>query len=216
MDSVRILLVDDHALFRSGICALLQRHPEFVVVGEATDGLSGFKQAKLLQPDIVLLDLHMPGVSGVEALQLIKESMPETCVIMLTVSEDAEDLLAAIRAGANGYLLKNIEMDALVDGINRALRGDAVVSAQLTGKLINGLQGGDRISAERESLSPREREVLALLAGGISNKELARLLNVAESTIKIHIQHILRKLNLSSRVQAAVYAAEHGYARRPE
>lgn len=214
MDAVRILLVDDHALFRSGIRSLLQRHPEFSVVGEATDGMDGFKQAKLLQPDIVLLDLHMPGVAGLEALKMIKESMPATCVLMLTVSEDAEDLLAALRAGANGYLLKNIDMVALVDGLNRALRGEAVVSPQLTGKLVNGLQGGDRGLAERESLSPREREVLTQLAAGASNKEIARRLDLAESTVKIHIQHILRKLNLTSRVQAAVYASEHGYAKR--
>jgi two-component system nitrate/nitrite response regulator NarL len=215
MEAVRILLVDDHALFRSGIRSLLQRHPEFDVVGEATDGMDGFKQAKLLQPDIVLLDLHMPGMSGLESLKMIKESMPETCVLMLTVSEAADDLLAALRAGANGYLLKNIDMVALVDGLNRALRGEAVVSPQLTGKLVNGLQGGDRLQAERESLSPREREVLTLLAEGASNKDLARRLDLAESTVKIHIQHILRKLNLASRVQAAVYASEHGYARRP-
>lgn len=214
MDAVRILLVDDHALFRSGIRSLLQRHPEFSVVGEATDGMDGFKQATLLQPDIVLLDLHMPGVAGLEALKMIKQSMPATCVLMLTVSEDAEDLLAALRAGANGYLLKNIDMVALVDGLNRALRGEAVVSPQLTGKLVNGLQGGDRGLAERESLSPREREVLTQLAAGASNKEIARRLDLAESTVKIHIQHILRKLNLTSRVQAAVYASEHGYAKR--
>jgi two-component system nitrate/nitrite response regulator NarL len=217
MGSIRILLVDDHALFRSGVRALLQRHPEFTVLGEATDGLEGFKQAKLLAPDIVLLDLHMPGVSGLEALKMIKQAMPDVCVIMLTVSEDAEDLLAAIRAGANGYLLKNIDMDAFVDGLRRAIGGEAVVSPQLAGKLVNGLQGGDRSSAataEGESLSAREREVLALLAEGASNKELARRLDVAESTIKIHIQHILRKLNLSSRVQAAVYAIQHGYAKR--
>jgi len=217
MDSIRILLVDDHALFRSGVRALLQRHPEFIVLGEATDGLEGYKQAKLLAPDIVLLDLNMPGVSGLEALKMIKQAMPDVCVIMLTVSEDAEDLLAAIRAGANGYLLKNIDMDAFVDGLQRAVNGEAVVSPQLTGKLVNGLQGGDHTKAatvERENLSAREREVLALLAEGASNKELARRLDVAESTIKIHIQHILRKLNLTSRVQAAVYAIQHGYARR--
>ena len=213
MGSIRILLVDDHALFRSGVHALLQRHPEFTVLGEATDGLEGFKLAKLLAPDIVLLDLNMPGVSGLEALKMIKQAMPDTCVIMLTVSEDAEDLLAAIRGGANGYLLKNIDMDAFVAGLQRVVGGEAVVSPQLTGKLVNGLQGNGCTTAERESLSAREREVLALLAEGASNKELARRLDVAESTIKIHIQHILRKLNLSSRVQAAVYAIQHGYTK---
>ena len=217
MDPVRILLVDDHALFRSGISSLLQRHPEFDVVGEATDGLEGLKLATALQPDMVLLDLHMPGISGLEALKMIKEKLPAACVIMLTVSEDAEDLLAAIRAGANGYLLKNIAMEAFLDGLNRVRQGEAVVSPQLMGKLMNGIQGGlQPDTAERESLSAREREVLSLLAGGASNKELARQLDVAESTIKIHIQHILRKLNLTSRVQAAVYAIEHGYVKRQD
>ncbi|HEY3327666.1 MAG TPA: response regulator transcription factor [Novimethylophilus sp.] len=217
METVRILLVDDHALFRSGISSLLQRHPEFNVVGEATDGLEGLKLATSLQPDMILLDLHMPGISGLEVLKMIKEKLPAACVIMLTVSEDAEDLLAAIRAGANGYLLKNIAMEAFLDGLNRVRQGEAVVSPQLMGKLMNGIQGAVHTEpVERESLSAREREVLALLAGGASNKELARQLDVAESTIKIHIQHILRKLNLSSRVQAAVYAIEHGYVKRPD
>lgn len=215
MTSKRILLVDDHALFRSGIHALLQRHEEFSVVGEAADGMEGFKQAISLAPDIILLDLNMPGLSGLETLRMLKESLPTICVVMLTVSEDAEDLLAAVRAGANGYLLKNTDMQAFIDGLKRAIKGEAVISPQLTGKLMLGLQGGDS-ATEKEGLSPREREVLALLAGGASNKELARRLELAESTVKIHIQHILRKLNLTSRVQAAVYAIEHGYARRAD
>lgn len=215
MTSKRILLVDDHALFRSGIHALLQRHEEFSVVGEAADGMEGFKQAISLAPDIILLDLNMPGLSGLETLRMLKESLPTICVVMLTVSEDAEDLLAAVRAGANGYLLKNTDMQAFIDGLKRAIKGEAVISPQLTGKLMLGLQGGDS-ATEKEGLSPREREVLALLAGGASNKELARRLELAESTVKIHIQHILRKLNLTSRVQAAVYAIEHGYAKRDD
>lgn len=214
MTPKRILLVDDHALFRGGIHALLQRYPEFTVVGEACDGLEGYKLAKLLSPDIILLDLHMPGVSGLDALNLIREEMPKTCVIMLTVSEDAEDLMAAIRSGANGYLLKNTDMQTFVDSLHRVIGGEAVISPQLAGKLMAGVQGGSAEASEQ--LSPREREVLTLLAEGVSNKELARRLNVAESTIKIHIQHILRKLNLTSRVQAAVYASEHGYTRREE
>ncbi len=213
MEPLRILLVDDHALFRSGISSLLQRHAEFQVVGEATDGLEGVKLAAALKPDMVLLDLHMPGLSGLDALKMIKEKQPEIGVVMLTVSEDGEDLLAAIRAGANGYLLKNIAMEAFLDGLNRARQGEAVVSPQLMGKLMTGIQAGTKTETGREPLSAREREVLTLLAGGASNKELARRLDLAESTIKIHIQHILRKLNLTSRVQAAVYAIEHGYAR---
>lgn len=212
----RILLVDDHVLFRSGIHALLTRHPEFTVVAEANNGFEGYKQAVQLKPDVILLDLNMPGMSGLEALKMIKETLPDICVIMLTVSESAEDLLAAIRAGANGYLLKNIDMETFINSLSSAINGEAVISPQLTSKLVTGIQNDDRgaaAAAERESLSPREREVLGMLAVGVSNKVIAGSLNVSENTIKVHIQHILRKLNLSSRVQAAIYAAEHGYAK---
>jgi two-component system, NarL family, nitrate/nitrite response regulator NarL len=214
---IRVLLVDDHTLFRNGLKSLLQRHKEFEVVGEAGDGLEGVKRTRQLKPDVVLLDLHMPGITGREAVRLISEEAPETQVLMLTVSEDAEDLIATLQAGARGYLLKNIETDFLLDAIRRAASGEAVITPQMTGKLVEGFrsrQPGASIvqPAEKDKLSPREREILALLAKGESNKEIARELDVAESTVKIHVQSILKKLNLSSRVQAAVYAVEHGLA----
>ena len=214
MNTLRIFLIDDHNLFRSGVKALLARQPGFEVVGEAADGLEGLKRARELRPDVVLLDLHMPGISGLEAVQLLRDELPQTEVLMLTVSEDAEDLMDALRAGARGYLLKNIDTDFLVDAVRRAARGEAVMSPQMTSKLVAGLQGAAR-HVEREApagqaISPREREILACLARGASNKEIARELALAESTVKIHVQNILRKLNLSSRVQAAVYAVEHG------
>jgi two-component system nitrate/nitrite response regulator NarL len=215
MNRIRILLVDDHALFRGGVKALLQRQAGFEVVGEAADSLEGVKRARELKPDIVLLDLHMPGVSGKEAVSLFLEQAPHTRVVMLTVSESAEDLLDTLRAGASGYLLKNIETDTLLDLIRRAVEGDSVVSAEMTSKLVKGLrQSVDSSEAadEKDALTPREHEILGYLAKGASNKEIARTLDLAESTVKIHVQHILRKLNLSSRVQAAVYAIEHGLA----
>jgi two-component system nitrate/nitrite response regulator NarL len=140
--------------------------------------------------------------------------VPETHIVMLTVSENAEDLLESLRAGASGYLLKNIETETLLDSIRRAADGDSVVSAQMTGKLVRGLQAARDVSteAEKDALSPREREILDHIARGASNKEVARALGIAEATVKIHVQHILRKLNLSSRVQAAVYAIERGLA----
>ena len=119
-EKIRVLLVDDHALFRGGVKALLQRYPEFEVVDETGDGLEGIKRARSLKPDVVLLDLHMPGISGLEAVKVIAEEMPEVSVLMLTVSEDAQDLIDALRAGASGYLVKNIEMDALLDAVRRA------------------------------------------------------------------------------------------------
>jgi two-component system nitrate/nitrite response regulator NarL len=219
-ERLRILLVDDHALFRSGIKALLTRQPDFEVVGEAADGLEGVKRARQLKPDIVLMDLDMPGISGREAVRMLAEEMPQLPVVMLTVSEDSEDLVSTLQSGARGYLLKNIDADYFVEAVRRAAAGDAVVSPQLTSKLVAGLKGAPREaqagvgSADRDKLTPREREILLLLARGASNKELARELDLAESTIKIHVQSILRKLGLSSRVQAAVYAIESGLVRK--
>lgn len=214
-EPIRVLIVDDHTLFRSGLKSLLQRQRDFEIVGEAGDGLEGLKRAKSLKPDVVLLDLHMPGVSGREAVQLIVEEVPETHVVMLTVSEDSEDLLDTLRAGAVGYLLKNIDTEALVEALRRAARGESVVSEQMTGKLIQGVRSPARPSAsEGERLSPREKEILRLVARGESNKEIARALELAESTVKIHVQNVLRKLHLASRVQAAVYAVEHGLGQR--
>jgi len=193
----------------------LQRHEGFEVVGEAGDGLEGIKRAKQLKPDVVLLDLHMPGTSGLEALRVLVEDVPETQVVMLTVSEDAEDLLETLRAGARGYLLKNIDTEFLLESIRRAAHGESVMSPQMAHKLADSLRAPPRESAavtdiNPGKLSPREREIIVMLAHGASNKEIARVLNLSESTIKIHVQGILRKLNIAKRVQAAVYAVEHG------
>ncbi len=214
MKPLRILIVDDHTLFRSGIKLVLQRQEGFEVVGEAGDGLEGVKRAKQLKPDVVLLDLHMPGTSGLEALSLLADDAPQTQVVMLTVSEDAEDLLDALRAGARGYLLKNIETDFLVDAIRRAAAGESVMSPQMASKLADAMRHPQKPASNVDTgavkLSPREKEIIIMLAKGASNKEIARDLELAESTVKIHVQGILRKLNLASRVQAAVYAVEHG------
>lgn len=210
--TIRVLLIDDHTLFRSGIKALLQRQQDIEVVGEAGDGLEGIKRAKSLQPDVTLLDLHMPGISGREAVQLLVEEVPTAHVVMLTVSEDADDLLECLRAGAQGYLLKNIDAEFLIDAVRRAADGEAVMSAQMTAKLMHNLRDTGKaplLAADHEKLSPREREILGFLARGASNKEIARALDLAESTVKIHIQGILKKLGMTSRVQAAVYAVEH-------
>jgi two-component system nitrate/nitrite response regulator NarL len=210
--TIKILLVDDHTLFRSGIKLLLQRNPEFEIVGEASDGLEGVKRAKQLRPDVVLMDLNMAGLSGLEAMQLIVEDMPEIAVLMLTVSEEAEDLSTALKNGARGYLLKNIEADYLTQSIKRAAAGEAVIADAMTAKLVMQFRSGMNapVVAEKEKLTPRERETMVCVARGESNKEIARNLSVAESTVKIHVQNILKKLNLSSRVQIAVYAVERG------
>lgn len=210
--TIRILLVDDHTLFRSGLKALLQRQPDFDIVGEAADGLEGVKLAEQLKPDVVLLDLDMPVMHGRDALSQILVTQPQLAVLMLTVSEDGEDLAECMKSGARGYLLKNINADFLLSSIRRAVDGDSVLSPEMTAKLVARLRApvAEPRNQELDSLTPRERETLSYLASGASNKEIARALDLAESTIKVHVQNILRKLSLSSRVQAAVYAVEHG------
>ncbi len=212
-EPVRVLLVDDHTLFRSGIRLLLGRQPGFEVVGEAADGAEAIKLAHALKPDVVLLDLNMPGLSGVEALSLMLQDTPALAVLMLTVSEDADDLATALRAGARGYLLKNIDADYLISAIHRACAGEAVVAEPMTAKLVQQFRVASATPVaprEEDKLTPREREILGYLALGEANKVIARRLDLAESTVKIHVQNILKKLGLSSRVQAAVYAVEHG------
>lgn len=212
---IRILVVDDHTLFRRGLLALLGRDPAFTVVGDAGDAGEAQRRAAELQPDVVLLDNHMPGVRGIDAISALREAAPAARIIVLTVSEDEEDLARALNAGAAGYLLKTVESEELGNSIRRALTGEAVVSPEMTHKLVNALRSASGAAApgapvREEALSPREREILREIAGGASNKEIARTLGIAETTVKVHVQHILRKLNLSSRVQAAVYAVEQG------
>ena len=215
---IRILVVDDHTLFRRGLTALLGRDPQLEVAGDAADAGEALRRAVELRPDLILLDNHLPGVNGVDVLPALLEAVPGVRILMLTVSEDEHDLAAALRGGASGYLLKTIEGDALVAAIGRAMRGESVVAPEMTGKLVaayRGAAGGAAAPAAApeaspiDQLSPREQEILRGIARGASNKEIGRSLGIAETTVKIHVQHLLRKLGLSSRVQAAVYASEH-------
>ena len=213
---IRVLVVDDHTLFRRGLTALLAGEARFAVVGQAGDAGEAQRQAAALQPDVILLDNHLPGVNGVDALAGLREVAPQARVLMLTVSEDERDLAAALRGGALGYLLKTADSDLLASAIERAMQGASTISPEMTGKLVTAFQtlhtGSDAAAQPPDadpihSLSPREHEILNHIARGASNKEIARALDIAETTVKIHVQHILRKLNVSSRVQAAVYAA---------
>ena len=218
---VRILVVDDHTLFRRGLTALLSRDAALQVVGDAADAGEAQRRAAELQPDLILLDNHLPGVNGVDALPALRQAAPAARIMMLTVSEDEADLAAALRGGACGYLLKTIEGDALVSAIQRAMRGASVVAEEMTDKLVAAVRGAATVPVGPEAaappspieqLSPRERDILRGIARGASNKEIARELGIAETTVKIHVQHVLRKLGFSSRVQAAVAAAAHGLA----
>ena len=216
---VRILVVDDHTLFRRGLTALLGRDVSLQVVGDAADAGQAQRRAAELQPDLILLDNHLPGVNGVDAIPALRQAAPAARIVMLTVSEDEADLAAALRAGASGYLLKNMEGDALLVAIQRVMRGASVVAEEMTDKLVAAYRGAAAPPAEPaeaaapaspiEQLSPRERDILRGIARGASNKEIARELGIAETTVKIHVQHVLRKLGFSSRVQAAVAAAAH-------
>ena len=225
---IRLLLIDDHNLFRRGLKALLDQDGRFEVSGEAGDMGEALRQLGKGAPDVILLDNHLPGVRGVDGIPALKEAAPRARVLMLTVSEDEQDLAAALQAGADGYLLKTVESDQLCEAIVKALDGNSVVSPEMMTKLVSAFRSlpaaaADSASApleappgqgeEREtlqSLSPREREILALIARGDSNKLIARELDIAETTVKIHVQHILRKLNVSTRVHAAVYAVHQG------
>ena len=215
---IRILVVDDHTLFRRGLSALLSRDPQFLVVGDAADAGEALRRAQELRPDVILLDNHLPGVNGVDALPSLHQAVPGVKVLMLTVSEDEQDLAAALRGGACGYLLKTIEGDALASAIRRAMRGESVVAEEMTGKLISAFRGAGApaiaaapvVPSALAGLSPREHDILRGIARGESNKEIARHLGIAETTVKIHVQHVLRKLSITSRVHAAVLATEHG------
>lgn len=210
---VRLMVVDDHTLFRRGLVALLAGDASLKVVGEASDAGEAVRRAAALQPDVILLDNHLPGATGIQALPGLKDAAPQARVLLLTVSEDEADLQAALRGGAHGYLLKTIEGDLLAQAIHRSMRGEPVISPEMTGKLVSAFQTSGRSAAESDArepsaqLSAREQQVLEQIALGASNKEIARTLAIAETTVKIHVQHILRKLDLTSRVQAAVYAA---------
>lgn len=225
---VRILIIDDHTLFRRGLIALLARDARLQIVGDAGDAGEGLRRAQELQPDVILLDNHLPGVLGIAVLPALREAAPGARLLMLTVSEDENDLSAALRAGAAGYLLKTTEGDDLVAAILRVVAGESVVAPEMTSKLVSAY----RVAAESAApapaapapaatpggaaalagLSPREIEVLRGIARGDSNKEIARDYGIAETTVKIHVQHILRKLGVATRVQAAVIATANGLA----
>lgn len=225
LDPITVFVVDDHTLFRRGLMALIGQDAGLQVIGDASDASEALRQVPQLQPQVILLDNHLPGVLGVDAIAGLRQASPTSRVVMLTVSEDGQDLATALRNGAQGYLLKTMDGELLFEAIRRAARGEPVVSPELLGKLVTafqsqgapepaavaeGAQGTPAAAASVSAspLSPREEEVLREIAQGASNKEIARRLDIAETTVKIHVQHILRKLGLSSRVQAAVYASD--------
>jgi len=206
----RIILVDDHTLFRKGLAELLERDGAVKVVAVTGDPSGVRALLDEHAPDVLILDLNMPGEDGINLMQQLKVDGYALPILILTVSEAEEDLARALRGGANGYLLKSMEPDEVVEAVQRAVKGETVVAPAMTAKLVS-LLDNKTSSAESllNSLTQREREILAHLAKGESNKAIARQLDISYDTVKLHVRHILAKLNLSSRVEAAVFAVEH-------
>ncbi len=206
-DIQTILIVDDHPLFRKGVIQLIQTLPELKFVGEAANGTDGIRLARELDPDMVLLDLNMKDMNGVEVLKSIKAAGLEARVIMLTVSDHADDLVAALQAGADGYLLKDMEPEDLTAHLVQAARGEITITPRLTQLLAASLRDIGRPKKPSEAgLTEQESRILELIADGMSNKLIAKELDIAEGTVKVHVKHLLKKLNLRSRVEAAVWA----------
>jgi two-component system, NarL family, response regulator LiaR len=212
-EAIRVLLVDDHAVVREGLRAFLELQEGIEVAGEAGDGREGVAAAERLRPDVVLMDLVMPRLDGVGAMRELRRRLPEVRVIVLTSFADDEQLLPAVQAGAAGYLLKNAQPQELARAIRAAHAGEALLDPQIAARLLESIarSAGD---APADPLTRRESEVLQLIARGLSNKRIARELGIAEKTVKTHVGHLLAKLGVSDRTQAALHAVRAGLAPR--
>ena len=223
-EPVRILLVDDQPLFRKAIATLVDEQPDLAVVGEAENGLDALEKAHALQPDLVVMDVEMPVMDGVEAVRLIRDQLPGVKVVMLTVSESEDHLFDAIRFGAQGYLLKDLRPEQLYDMLRSVMRNETPLSPAIAGHLcaeIRERAGGAVREApstvpKGPSLTRRETEILQLVSDGLSNKEIGARLSITEGTVKNHVHNALEKLQLENRIQAAAYAVRMGLGHRPD
>lgn len=212
---MRVMVVDDHALFRDGVKSLLAAR-DIEVVGEAEDGQQAIDKAPALRPDVILMDIRMPVMGGLEATRILKTRMPEIKIVILTVSEDDNDLFEAIKSGADGYLLKSLESAEFFDLLGGLPRGEAAISRPLAGKILRELARREATGApesDPDALTEREEEVLRLLADGASNRDIAAVLVISENTVKYHMRHILDKLHLRNRAQVIAYAAKSASSR---
>lgn len=206
----RLLIIDDHPLFRRGVAQLVSTEPEFDVVGEASGGHEGIEMARRLEPDMILLDLNMKDMNGIEVLKVLKGSGLDSRIVMLTVSDQADDLVAALRAGADGYLLKETEPENLLVKLKEAAEGQVTLSEGLASQLAHSLRADSGPKPpDQAGLTEQENRILELISAGLSNKAVARELNISDGTVKVHVKHLLKKLNLRSRLEAAVWAIEH-------
>ncbi|MCJ1885621.1 two-component system response regulator NarL [Pseudomonas sp. LA21] len=207
-DRARILLVDDHPMMRKGVVQLLEFEDDLEVVGEAGSGEEALRLAAELEPDMILLDLNMKGMTGLDTLRAMRESGEDARIVVFTVSDDRNDVINVLRAGADGYLLKDMEPERLLEHIRQAATGQLTISPQLTQVLAQALRGDDRPKGIEE-LTDRERQILRQLSHGYSNKMIARKLDITEGTVKVHVKRVLHKLGMRSRVEAAVWAVEN-------
>lgn len=215
MSKIRALLADDHSLFREGLAGILSAQPDFEVIGEAGDGLEVLVKARELVPDLIVMDITMPGCDGVEATQKIKEELPDVTIVMLTVRDEDEKLFEAIKSGAQGYLLKSIRSRDLLRLLRGAVQGEAAITPVLGGRMLEEFrrlsQQGPRFPEEETpTLTQREQDVLGLVAQGATDKEIAMTLSISIHTVKSHMRNILAKLHFSHRYEAALYALREG------
>lgn len=212
---IRIVIADDHILVRQGIRAFLETHADLAIVGEAEDAAGAVQLCVEHHPQVALVDLVMPG-GGIEATRAIRAASPQTQVVLLTSFEDAQQIVAAVQAGALSCLLKDVDADALADTLRKAARGEAVLHPRVALKVMESLRHGNQPGGPQlASLSQREREVLTLMAEGLSNSQIAERLGIGEKTVKTHVSNVLGKLNVSDRTQAAVFAWKSGMKQRP-
>ena len=214
MEQARVLLADDHALFREGLAGIIGAQPDMQVVGEANDGLEAFVKAQELKPDLILMDVQMPGMDGIEAVRQIKQVLPETIIVMLTVRGDAEMLFEALKNGAQGYLLKDIQSQYMLEMLRGALRGEAALSPNLAGRVLSEFRrlskGGASEKEDDGGLTEREQQVLLQASKGATDKEIAAALNISLNTVKTHIRNILSKLHVRTRREATRAAQAKG------
>jgi DNA-binding NarL/FixJ family response regulator len=220
MSKIRVLLADDHELFREGLANILNAQPDFEVVGEASDGLEVLVKARRLTPDLILMDIGMPGCDGVEATQRVKDELPDIIIVMLTVRNEDEKLFEAIKIGAQGYLLKSIRSRELLSMLRGAVRGEAAITPALGGRMLEEFRRLSRQAPavpedEVTTLTHREQEVLSLVAQGATDKEIAETLVISIHTVKTHMRNILSKLHLGHRHEAALYALREGLIPSP-
>ena len=204
---IRVLVVDDHAVVRTGLANILGSEPDIRIVGEANDGVEAISKALELKPDVILMDIRMPRCSGLEATVTIKESFPDARVLILTVSDQEEDLFQALKFGAQGYLLKGATITEVVDAVRRTAAGEVMLSPHVVGRLVAEFRGKEKASGNGLSLSTREMEVLHLLGEGLTNTEIANRLFIGESTVRTYLHRLLEKLHLRNRAEAVAYAA---------